>query len=191
MKIIFSRKGFDSKFGRADSPILPDNRMVSIPIPANGEKGIAYDKIFYEQSKSYLDLMKELEIEVPQSKQCHLDPDLRSSTIKRDNGWKPIFGQDKGFKTHLCKTEKVSKGDIFLFFGSFRKTSLIDNKHSFNKGHSRHIIFGYLIIDEIWDLGKEGIQNFKKKNSSYSWAFKHPHFCYEKEIKNAIFVSSD
>ena len=39
MKLIFSRKGFDSSAGGIPSPILPDGRMISLPIPAN-----PYDK---------------------------------------------------------------------------------------------------------------------------------------------------
>jgi len=189
MKFIFSRKGFDSEFGSADSPILPDNRMISLPIPsAERESGISYKEIFVDKNKSYFDLMTELGIKIPTSGQCHLDPDLRYSTIKRDKDWRPIFGQSGIQRNHLSKTN-VEKGDVFLFFGSFRRTNLKDNKLVFTKEHSRHIIFGYLIVDEIWDLGKEGIQNFKTNNPSKSWAFEHPHFYYESEKNNAVFVS--
>ena len=34
--MIFSRKGFDSSYGGAVSPILPDGTMVTIPIPERG-----------------------------------------------------------------------------------------------------------------------------------------------------------
>lgn len=33
MRIIISRKGFDSKYGGVPSPILPDGRLLSLPIP--------------------------------------------------------------------------------------------------------------------------------------------------------------
>jgi hypothetical protein len=33
MRIIFSRKGFDSSSGGVPSPIFPDGRMLSLPIP--------------------------------------------------------------------------------------------------------------------------------------------------------------
>jgi hypothetical protein len=33
MKLILSRKGFDSSTGGIPSPIFPDGRMVSLPIP--------------------------------------------------------------------------------------------------------------------------------------------------------------
>ena len=34
MKIILSRKGFDSSAGKKPSPILPDGTTLSLPIPA-------------------------------------------------------------------------------------------------------------------------------------------------------------
>lgn len=34
MKIILSRKGFDSSYGGYPSPILPDGSLLSIPIPS-------------------------------------------------------------------------------------------------------------------------------------------------------------
>ena len=37
MKIILSRKGFDSKFGGMASPILPDGTLLSLPIPSNDD----------------------------------------------------------------------------------------------------------------------------------------------------------
>jgi len=33
MKIIFSKKGFDTSFGKKPSPIFPDGSMISLPIP--------------------------------------------------------------------------------------------------------------------------------------------------------------
>jgi hypothetical protein len=35
VKVNLSRKGFDSSFGGAPSPILPDRRMISLPIPVS------------------------------------------------------------------------------------------------------------------------------------------------------------
>ena len=57
MKIIISRKGFDSKFGGTASPILPDGTMLSFPIP--DEQGISYNSIKYD-GKTYMDLWQEL-----------------------------------------------------------------------------------------------------------------------------------
>ena len=47
MKIILSRKGFDSseKYGQVASPIFPDGSMVSMPIPSSSMGSIPYGKI--------------------------------------------------------------------------------------------------------------------------------------------------
>ena len=49
MKIIFSRKGFDSVSGRVPSPILPDGRLLSLPIPDKGSS-IRYDDLLAYRS---------------------------------------------------------------------------------------------------------------------------------------------
>ena len=57
MKVILSRKGFDSVYGGYPSPILPGGEMVSLPIPLE-------DSIRYSDLKigdlTYYDLMKDL-----------------------------------------------------------------------------------------------------------------------------------
>ncbi len=47
MKIILSRKGFDSSvnYGRVASPIFPDGSLVSMPIPSVAAGSIPYGKI--------------------------------------------------------------------------------------------------------------------------------------------------
>ena len=34
MKVVFSRKGFDSQYGGMPSPILSDGTLLSLPIPS-------------------------------------------------------------------------------------------------------------------------------------------------------------
>lgn len=38
MKLILSRKGFDSGYGGMPSPILPDGRLVPLPIPISHDR---------------------------------------------------------------------------------------------------------------------------------------------------------
>jgi hypothetical protein len=38
MRIILSRKGFDTEYGQMPSPIMPDGTLLSLPIPAKDEK---------------------------------------------------------------------------------------------------------------------------------------------------------
>ena len=44
MRLVISRKGFDSTAGGCASPILPDGTMVSLPIP-DEESGVRYGDI--------------------------------------------------------------------------------------------------------------------------------------------------
>jgi len=57
MKVILSRKGFDSAYGGYPSPILPDGKMVSLPIPL--EDSIRYSDLKIGES-TYFDLMSSL-----------------------------------------------------------------------------------------------------------------------------------
>lgn len=49
MKVILSRKGFDSSAGCIASPILPDGTLLSLPIP--GESNTKYSEICYNDKK--------------------------------------------------------------------------------------------------------------------------------------------
>lgn len=177
MKIILSRKGFDSKNGGMASPILPDGRMVSLPIPDCIDKGIPYSALIFPGGGSYQDAISSLKrIE---KTTCHLDPDLIKDIYSRAAGdWKPVFGQKGAPAGHLTK-QGVEKEDLFLFFGTFRKT--VNNPLRFSSGEF-HCIFGYLQIGEI----VEPINGFPK------WMDYHQH-CkeYLDKTNNRIYVSSN
>ena len=59
MKVILSRKGFDSGYGGWASPILPDGRMLSLPIPASNGL-LSYDDLSASNGQTYLETMREL-----------------------------------------------------------------------------------------------------------------------------------
>ena len=58
MKVIISRKGFDSGYGGMPSPILPDGTMLSMPIPSSGDM-VKYKDIFHD-GESYADIIRQL-----------------------------------------------------------------------------------------------------------------------------------
>lgn len=219
MKIILSRKGFDSGFGGYPSPILPDNRMISLPISREKDSN-CYSDLKLDVSKieglkseinTYYDLMTELghknDEGIPEIKykykidrdkltkntkwnkltketKCHLDPDIRKEVLKRKDGWKGCFGHANGAQTHL--KEQVNKGDLFLFFGWFRKTKIEEGKLIFNKYEpDLHVIFGYLQIENIEPVN----HSFKAPE----WMENHPHTSQEKrkEEKNTIYVARE
>lgn len=186
MKIILSRKGFDSRYGGQPSPILPDGTLLSLPIPYNN--GITFSKIHFN-GQPYLNIIKELnpKTTLNELSTCHLDPDLRYSTIKRSNGWKAAFGQAGAPLTELYKNG-IGIGDIFLFFGWFRETELSNGKLRYKSGApDLHIIYGYMQVGQI----------VKHKEDIPEWLEYHPHAnldtyneAWEKQ-QNAIFLPTD
>ena len=91
MRIILSRKGFDSSCGGCASPILPDGTMLSMPIPSDGDV-CGYDEIHYA-GKSYADIWRELNPTGIHCSRCHLDPDIRTGIRDNPKEWVPAVGQ--------------------------------------------------------------------------------------------------
>jgi hypothetical protein len=181
MKVVLSRKGFDSTYGKQPSPILPDGTLLSFPIPGKYDK-IKYTDIHYGGS-SYYDLIKELK---PRSKfkpkyNCHLDPDIYKNICLRDKNWKGLFGQKNGAQGHLRKMN-VGIGDIFFFFGWFKETEIKDGLLRYKTdGKNLHVIFGYLQIGGI----------FLKQKDVPDYAKYHPHFNNFNEKNNVIYEASE
>ncbi len=128
MRIIFSRKGFDSAAGGGPSPIV-DGRPISLPIPAGAASTTTYgdlglDKLAAQASRGKLS----------SDDLCHHDP------MFRDDGtcW---FGQCGAAQTHL-ERQGAERGDVFVFFGLFRAAG--EQPH--------HRIFGYLRVEEMISL---------------------------------------
>jgi len=197
MKIILSRKGFDSSAGGWPSPILPNNYPLSFPIPHTGSK-IAYEKMKLPPEatlkipkgiKTYADLIKHLTGMRKIGRYGHLDPDIYDDVLPRPKGWKAVFGQSTA-QTHLenngvwqGKGKKADHGDIFLYFGWFRKTKVINDKLKY-VGQNLHLIYGYLEVDEVIDLKVKG-------SKAPKFAAKHPHVSEPKKnrAKNVIYVA--
>jgi len=192
MKVILSRKGFDSGYGGYPSPILPDGRLISLPIPS--EDSVAYSALILEDGKSYFDLMKGLHPTIKydggwhrltKQTKCHLDPDIYRDVKQRENHWLPIFGQINQAQTHL-RNQGVKENDIFLFFGWFRKTRLNGDELLFDyQAPDLHVIFGYLQIGSV-----------KKADNCCeipAWMRQHPHASGDrrKNFTNTIYVARD
>ncbi len=159
MKIIFSRKGFDSAAGGGASPIV-EGRPISLPIPAGvasqtryGDLGLGdYVKAASRGRYGSDDL-------------CHHDPMFfrddqngsgQSVSGQRVSGQSVsgqniigqclfgqcLFGQCGAAQTHLAN-QQVGIGDVFLFFGLFEEEQT---------GERHHRIFGYLKIEAMIDL---------------------------------------
>ncbi|MDP2852698.1 MAG: hypothetical protein Q8O28_00475 [Smithellaceae bacterium] len=182
MRIIFSRKGFDSSSGRKPSPILPDGRMLSFPIP-DSQSSIRYEDIHW-QEYNLGSLVSDLTNgRKPASHFAHLDPDINRYSLPRHSEWKPIFGQTGAAQGHLQKNG-VQADDIFLFFGLFRNTLTRNGKFLWDKGSPlRHILWGWLQIGHVLKIDS-------CKPSDYKWAEYHPHFHRSSDKNNTLYVAS-
>ena len=169
MKVILSRKGFDSSNGGCPSPIMPDGTLLSMPIPSDDRD--SFDDLCYNGTP-YSRILQQL---APKKTfgHCHVDPDIRDNCrAKAIANWKPGFGQS-GSAQGVLVNAGVEPGDLFLFFGWFRKVELYNGCYRYirqsNKGgfydHSDvHAIYGYMQIGEILTA--------KDRISEYPW---HPH----------------
>lgn len=193
MKVILSRKGFDSANGGIASPIFEDGTMLSFPIPS---KDVKKDKIRYDglicNGISLECLLRDLGYK-GNSKCCHLDPDLTSDRRKAPiKEWKPAFGQINQSATYLLN-QGISKNDLFLFFGNFRHIEQHDGKFRYVHKNSQNTdpyygreiqaIWGYLQVGEILRSPEE--------QKEYFW---HPHSCAERmynEKNNLIFTPTE
>ena len=185
MKVILSRKGFDSANGGIVSPIMEDGTLVSFPIPSNDKD--SFDDLVY-CGQSYSKILKDLNYKG--NLNCHVDPDL--SIDRRKNmidGWRPIFGQINSSATYLINNVDIRVGDLFLFFGNYHKVKYIDGRYQYLKktgnfysDNDLQVIWGYMQVGEII--------TDSQKQRRYSW---HPHSIENrtKEDSNVMFVASD
>lgn len=122
MRIVLSRKGFDSTAGGRPSPIV-NGRPISLPIPTR-----------HKSTTTYADLgLGELVEQATRGRIgatsiCHDDPMFTDGHC-----W---FGQCAAAQGHL-RGQGVGAGDVFLFFGLFRD-AVTDERH--------HRIFGYMRV---------------------------------------------
>ena len=147
MRIIFSRKGFDSVAGGGASPIIA-GRPVSLPIPDT--KGIS--RTTYGDLELGAHAEKASRAKLGAADLCHHDPMFMPDDTA-------ILGQCGSAQGHLAK-QGVQAGDVFLFFGLFE-----------GDGQPRHHrIFGYLRIEEIVPLA-----DAPEETRARFLAVNHPH----------------
>ena len=190
MKVILSRKGFDSSNGGYPSPILPDGKMVSLPIPREDETRYSDLRI---DDETYYDLMRRLRREIRANEQwteltnetrCHVDPDIYADVLLRDKDWRPCFGQIDAAQSHLANQD-VRAGDLFLFFGWFRMAKPTEKGGLKFYGKGFHSIFGYMEVADI-----------TKCSETYRepiWMRGHPHLMKKRRTSdnNTIYIARE
>lgn len=114
MKIVFSRKGFDSSFGGGASPIV-GGRPVSLPIPGSNREQTTY------ADRGLSDLVTSASRgKLTGESACHDDPMFADGCC-----W---LGQVGAAQGHL-RNQRVGPGDVFLFFGLFADPDTGERHH--------------------------------------------------------------
>lgn len=129
MKVILSRKGFDSSAGGAPSPIV-EGRPVSLPIPATDRSLTRYADIGLAETVTAATHGR-----ITGRDLCHHDPFFRDGRC--------AFGQTGAAQGHL-RNQGVGPGDLFLFFGLFAEPTT---------GERHHRVFAFLEVAETRTLG--------------------------------------
>lgn len=184
-RVILSKKGADTSYGKVAS-IIENDVFYNIPIPMSNKKEntTKYSDIVLSDGTNLLDKIKTYYKNF-EDDFCHLDPNL-SKYLGATHG---IMGQTDNAQNFL-KTNKIKKGDVFLFFARYA-----EGRHGDIVGNVRHVIWGYLIIDDII----EPQQNFTetdraKKEKQYPWIKDHPHWKFEdykNKHNNCIYIGKD
>jgi hypothetical protein len=183
MKIILSRKGFDSASGGCPSPILPDGRLRSLPIPDN-YSAINYASIYAHDNYPTGEIVESLtKKKISAKSRAHLDPDIDPLSKNRDDGWRGVFGQCGASQSHLQK-QQVKPGDIFLFFGLYRRTKENECGLKFDtESQNIHVLWGWLQIEKMILINCES-------QNELLWCRDHPHIHYHQRCHNVVYVAS-
>jgi hypothetical protein len=116
---------------------------------------------------------------------AHLDPDLRIDAVRRTPGWRPIFGQAGAAQSHLAR-HRVGPGDLFLFFGPFRRAESNGGALRFVRSALKlHVIFGWLEVGEVRPVTDA-------LATEIPWAEGHPHLSAPHRYKsNTLYLASE
>lgn len=184
MKIIISRKGFDSQYGGVPSPVFPDGRIVSLPIPSPAGLPAAMGNA---DELCLGDVIDELTNgRLGNKTLIHIDPDLERSTLSRSSGWRSAFGQVGSAQSHLAN-QKVGAGDLFLFFGWFRPVELHNGRWRYVPNtKSFHSLFGWLRVSQMIRVEDVRLENLP------NWLTDHPHIAHADRFigkNNTLYVA--
>lgn len=189
MKLVLSRKGFDSQYGGIASPILPDGRLLPLPIPSThdvdtmrdlGFEGLPLDTVLRDLSRNRWCA----------ESRVHLDPQLARPARQRSARWLPAFGQAGAAQGHLA-AQGVGKGDLFLFFGWFHEVELRDGHWQYKRPRrDLHVMFGWLEVDQVLPIVRERDKCLRR----HRWIASHPHVAnplHYTDPRNTLYVAPE
>ena len=196
MKVILSKKGIDTNC--CTSPIIAEEEkeMVFVPIPSledkqqltYNDKRLNYNFLEIMQkslkNKEYSNLTFEIKVPIMDGKLkikeqevfCHLDPQLKNYFIPDNTKNESDFYATFGPKLDLINYLSVEKNDIFLFFGYY----------SIEKQPPKHIIWGYMKVDDIINLQNKQDREIALKK--YPCVKNNPHWS---EDQGCIYIAKN
>lgn len=138
MRLVISRKGFDTGSGGAASPIIA-GRPVSLPIPTTRRSLTTYDDLGLGHLVETVTNGR-----IDRASLCHDDPMFIDGQC--------FFGQCGAAQSHLSN-QGVGVGDIFLFFGLF----------SDERGKERHHrLFAYLRVERAMVISTDDLPEISR-----------------------------
>ena len=184
-KLSLSRKGFDSSYGGCPSPIFPDGTIYSLPIPGDDDERPIYYEDLQHGNINIGQVVKDLTRDRFDAESlAGLDPDVRREAFCRPDQWRGLFGQTGAPETHL-ERQGVGAGDMFLFFGLFRRVEETQGGWRFVRGEpQQHILWGWLQIDQVCKV--EEIRDDEK----FGWATYHCHFSWDDDPRNTLYIAT-
>jgi len=182
LKLILSRKGFDSTAGGCPSPLI-DGRPVSLPIPTRMPTPTRYGDITNGIAQLVSDLTNR---RITPEHPCHLDPDIDTSALPRVHGWRATFGQVGPAQSHLANNQ-IGAGDLFVFWGLFQPVARTGGGRWAFVGQREHRIFGWLQVDEVINVGT----NPEACLTRHPWLKDHPHVYEGWSAGNTIYVARE
>jgi hypothetical protein len=185
LKIVLSRKGFDSASGGVPNPILPGGILIPLPIPATRDPH-TYDEVAVN-GVALGPLVEELTGgRIERTRRCHLDPDLDPGSLPRTVGWRPAFGQINAAQSHLAR-HAVGKGDLFLFFGWFREAEHAGGRWRFVRGAPNlHVIYGWMQVGEVISLADA--RSLTDRLAPFA---DHPHLHGRTDPSNTLYLAAE
>lgn len=145
MRIVFSRKGFDTGSGGVSSPII-NGVPISLPIPGTRDEPFRYAQVEHPTAGSLAPIVEDLTRGRLKGGTCaHYDPQLP---------WEPgvaSLGQQGASQTHLTN-QGVEAGDVIVFFGLFCKHGAPKTDPD---SRPHHRIFGMMTIDRLCEIGDQ------------------------------------
>lgn len=182
MKLIFSRKGFDSSAGGVPSPLV-DGRPISLPIPTRMPTPTRFSDLSNGVAEFVPDLTRG---RIAADRPCHLDPDLDASSLVRLPGWRGALGQVSAAQSHLSNNG-VGGGDVFLFWGLYRPAVRRQAGSWAFSGQAEHRLFGWLQVEEVLAVGEDPMPALR----GYPWLKSHPHLASGWSANNTVYVARE